>query len=49
MDKKKPTSDNPEVQEAMDKRDELLTNVQSAVQNVDRLIQEYVEAEKAKR
>lgn len=41
-----PTSDNPEVQKAMDARDEMLAEVKKAIRNVDRLIQEYAEAER---
>jgi hypothetical protein len=46
--KRKPTSDNPEVQEAMDRRDSLLDDVASAVAEVDRLqdelLKEYMQA-----
>lgn len=41
--KKKKTSDNPEVQAAMDARDALLAEVKSAVRKVDRLQDELLD------
>lgn len=41
--KKKPTSDNPEVQEAMKERDALMADVVGAVKKVDRLQDELLE------
>lgn len=42
--KKKPTSDNPEVQKAMDARDAALEGVDDAIAEVDRLLLEYRQA-----
>jgi hypothetical protein len=38
------SSKNPEVQEAMTTRDDLLEEVREAVKRVDRLLQEYAQA-----
>lgn len=51
--RKKTRSDNPQVQEAMDQRDALLSDVADAVDKVDRLqdelLEEYEQAEKRDR
>jgi hypothetical protein len=45
----KATSDNPEVQAAMNERDKLLAGVKKAIEKVDRLVAEYSEWERGNR